>query len=338
VAGEASDARPTGRFSAGSYNFWVKSGNPVRSSPYLRLAAYYAVLGAVVWLLITLFPALPGLLDHFREISVLGIAAARRGRDLEQVVGPSAQTLSQGEWALVTLLSMLTALLLVLPVAWVYMVTKRRSGYDQSVVQTVIILPMTVAGTVILVQNSLALAFALAAIVAAVRFRNTLKDTKDAVYIFLALAVGVAAGVFAPTVAAVMSVVFNAVVLTLWQFNVGNIYADRLGVDRAARLEPHLAAAADDKKKKRFNGALVIHAARLEPAQREALLDGQVKRWKLAEIVPSDRGTSTLEYLIRVKDDAVAAALVDDLKAQGAPDIVAAEFRSLRGLKPGKEE
>jgi len=318
----------------------VNSLNPVRSSPYLRLAAYYAALGAAVWLLITLFPALPGLLDHFREISVLGIAAARRGRDLEQVVGPSAQTLSQGAWALVTLLSMLTALLLVLPVAWVYMVTKRRSGYDQSVVQTVIILPMTVAGTVILVQNSLALAFALAAIVAAVRFRNTLKDTKDAVYIFLALAVGVAAGVFAPTVAAVMSVVFNAVVLTLWQFNVGNIYADRLGADRAARLEPHLAAAADDKKKKRFNGALVIHAARLEPAQRvvEAVLDDQAKRWKLAEIVPSDRGTSTLEYLIRVKDDAVAAALVDDLKAQGAPDIVAAEFRSLRGLKPGKEE
>src|SRR3989449_3808025 len=42
---------------------------------------------------------------------------------------------------------------LVLPVAWVYMVTKRRSGYDQSVVQTVIILPMTVAGTVILVRS-----------------------------------------------------------------------------------------------------------------------------------------------------------------------------------------
>src|SRR5256885_10660735 len=86
---------------------------------------------------------------------------------------------------------------------------------------------MTVAATVILVQNSLALAFTLAAIVAAVRFRNTLKDTKDAVYIFLALAVGVAAGVFAPTVAAVMSVVFNAVVLLLWKSNVGNIYADQ---------------------------------------------------------------------------------------------------------------
>lgn len=200
----------------------------MRSSPYLRLVAYYVVLGLVVWLLVRSFPVIPQLLERFREISVLGVASARRGRDLEQFTGAGAETLTQDEWALVTLLSMLTALLLVLPVARVYMLTKQRSGYDQSVVQTVIILPMTVAGTVILVQNSLALAFTLAAIVAAVRFRNTLKDTKDAVYIFLALAVGVAAGVYAPTVAAVMSVLFNVVVLALWRSNVGNIYADQL--------------------------------------------------------------------------------------------------------------
>jgi len=49
--------------------------------------------------------------------------------------------------------------------------------------------------------------------------------------------------------------------------------------------------------------------------------------------VPTDGGTSTLEYLVRLKDEAVVATLVDTLKAQGAPDIVAAEFRSLRGLK-----
>jgi len=305
-------SRRTGRFRTASYHCSVNSGGPARSSPYLRLAAYYGLLGLAVWLLITLFPGIPQLLERFREISALGVVAARRGRDLEQVVGPSAQVLSQGEWALVTLLSMVTALVVVLPVAWVYTLTKRRAGYDQSVVQTVIILPMTVAGTVILVQNSLALAFTLAAIVAAVRFRNTLKDTQDAVYIFLALAVGVAAGVFAPAVAAVMSVVFNVVVLSLWQFNVGNLY-----------VRPPM--------EKPFNGALRIRAARLEPAQRvvEALLEEQVKRWKLAEIVPSDHGIATLEYLIRVKDAAVAAALPDALKTRGAPDIVAAEFRSL---------
>ncbi len=279
----------------------------MRSSPYLRLAAYYVLLGLAVWLLIRLVPGIPQLLDRFREISVVG-AVSSRGRFVEDAAGV-ASTLSQGQWALVTLLSMVTALLLVLPVSWVYMLTKQRSGYDQSVVQTVIILPMTVAATVILVQNSLALAFTLAAIVAAVRFRNTLKDTKDAVYIFLALAVGVAAGVFSPTVAAVMSVMFNVVVLALWELNVGNIYADQRGrvpalspaegllgprrrssaalavgdpdllaalapheleevADRAARLQAYVMARSGDKKADRFNGMLLVHTTQPEAAQR----------------------------------------------------------------------
>src|SRR5256884_1296296 len=309
-------------------------------------------------------------------MSALGIVTARRGRDLEQVVGPTAQTLSQGEWALVTLLSMTTALLLVLPVAWVYMLTKQRSGYDQSVVQTVIILPMTVASTVILVQNSLALAFTLAAIVAAVRFRNTLKDTKDAAYTFLALAVGVAAGVFSPTVAAVMSLMFNVVVLALWELNVGNIYADQQGrmpalppaegllgprrrasaalavgdpdllaalpppqleegADRAARLQAHAMARAGDQKEDRFNGMLLVHTTQPEAAQRvvEELLEVQARRSRLAEIVPAAHGRSTLEYLLRLRDEFLPATLLDALKRRGSPPVDAAEYRSLRGLK-----
>jgi len=53
-------------------------------------------------------------------------------------------------------------------------------------------------------------------VVAAVRFRNTLKDTKDAVYIFLAIAVGLAAGVQSFAVAYVATVIFLGVVLVLW--------------------------------------------------------------------------------------------------------------------------
>src|SRR5256885_2193823 len=105
------------------------------------------------------------------------------------------------------------------------MITKQHRGYDQSVVQTVIVSPMTIAGPLMLVQNSLALAFALGGIVAAIRFRNTLRDTKDVVYVYLALGVGMSAGVFVPVVSAAMSLVFNYTLLTLWHFNVGNIYA-----------------------------------------------------------------------------------------------------------------
>jgi hypothetical protein len=305
-------------------------------SPFVRLAAYYVVLGLVTLALVRAFPQLRDLFEHFQELSPVRAVSKKDALETTGLPGPAS--LGSTALALITFLSMIGALALMAPTAWVYMITKQKRGYDQSVVQTVIVLPMTVAGTLILVQNSLALAFALGGIVAAIRFRNTLKDTKDVVYIYLALGVGLSAGVFAPVVAAVMSLVFNTTVLTLWRLNVGNIYADRLGADRAVRLEPHLQAAAE--RKKRFNGALLIRAARVEPAQRvaEALFDKQVKPWKLAEIVPSHGGTSTLEYLVRLKDDGVAAALLDALKAQGAPDIVAAEFRSLRGLKHGRAE
>jgi len=348
-------------------------------SPYLRLAAYYALLGGAAWLLMTAVPSLPPLLDRLRDISVLG-AAIGRGRNLEEAA-TVVHRLSQGEWALVTFLSMLTALSLVLPVAWVYMLTKQRSGYDQSVVQTVIILPMTVAGTVILVQNSLALAFTLAAVVAAVRFRNTLKDTKDTVYIFLGLAVGVAAGLFAPTVAVVMSLMFNAVVIALWTLNVGNIYADQRGrtpsllpsegllgpserhspavvvgdpellaalapqeleevADRAARLQAYVMARGDDKKENRFNGVLLIHTTQPAAAQPviEEILEVQARRWRLAEIVPAQRGRSTLEYLLRLRSEFLPATLVETLQARGTSLVDAVEYRSLRGLKQRKVE
>jgi len=202
-----------------------------RSAPLARLATYYAVLSGAVWALVTQFPSVPELLGQFRMES----AIAGRTRDLANAAA-GGETFSQAQWALITFLSMLASLTLVIPVAYVYMVTKQRRGYDQSVVQTVIILPMVVAGTLVLVQNSISLAFALGAVLAAVRFRNTLKDTKDAVYIFLALAVGVAAGVFSPAVGAVSSVAFNLVVLGLWRFNIGNIYVDQQG--RVAPLRP----------------------------------------------------------------------------------------------------
>jgi hypothetical protein len=349
---------------------------PARSSPIARLFAYYVVLGAAVWAALTLVPGIVDLGARFRLDSGIS-AAASRGRPFTDL--SDHLPWSQLDLALITILASLAALALVVPVAYVYMVTKRRRGYDQSVVQTVIILPMAVAGTVILVQNSIALAFALGAVMAAVRFRNTLKDTKDAVYIFLALAVGVAAGVFALSVAATMSVVFNLVVLTVWYFNIGNIYVDQQGrvaplrpgeallgpaktgefmavgdpkllealtpdelddvADRAARLQAYIAARSDDTKKKRFSAVVLVHSTEPKSAQPavERVLEEQTKRWRLAEILPSAEGTTTLEYMVRLKDEVEAGVLLDDLKRLGAPGVVAAEYRSLRGLKRPQE-
>ncbi|HSG47991.1 MAG TPA: DUF4956 domain-containing protein, partial [Longimicrobiales bacterium] len=115
---------------------------------------------------------------------------------------PLAQDVPEG-WSSIwiTAVSVLGALLIMIPVTWTYILIKRESGYEESVVHTLLILPVVVAGILVVVQGSLALAFSLAGIVAAVRFRTTLDDTKDAVYVFLAIGVGLAAGVQALGVA-----------------------------------------------------------------------------------------------------------------------------------------
>jgi len=98
---------------------------------------------------------------------------------------------------------------------------KIRAKLDQSLVENMLILPVVVAGVVIIVQNSLALAFSLAGIVASVRFRNTLKNIGDSLFIFASIGAGLAAGVRVLEIAIVVTVVFNYVFLLLWDLNYG---------------------------------------------------------------------------------------------------------------------
>lgn len=113
------------------------------------------------------------------------------------------------------------ALLTALPVTWTYMASRNRKEYDQALVETMIVLPIAVTSIVVMVHNSLALAFSLAGIVGGVRFRNTLKSSGDAIYILLAIGIGLAAGIGALEIALVMTVMFNYAFAMLWVADYG---------------------------------------------------------------------------------------------------------------------
>lgn len=199
----------------------------------LRTAVYYVVLFGTAALLAQLPEAktvMQGSLDALFSSS--GFAGLGQPSSLEGVgnVPVSATTL-----AITVAAAMIGAVLLALPVAWIYGLTRQKKGYQQSVVQTLMVLPPLVASVVVLVKYSVALAFGLAGVVAAVRFRNTLEDSKDAVYIFLATAIGLAAAVQLP-VAAVISVLFNLLVLALWYSDFGKATAYE-GARAKKRLE-----------------------------------------------------------------------------------------------------
>jgi hypothetical protein len=266
------------------------------------------------------------------------------------------------ELAITTLLIMLATLALMLPVSWVYMSAQRTRTYNQSVVQTLIILPIVVAGVILIVQNSLALAFSLAGVVSAVRFRTTLKDSRDVVFIFLAIAVGFAAGVQSLTVGVMVSVVFNFLLILIWRYDFGrNVLeptassqwtgpltnlAEKRGEtkvpdrDLVLALTPNQVGAlaarfkrvgdvlGHDEKKPRYNAILSITTNALSETQQlvHVVLDKIAKRWKLDDVVSNDGKPSELYYLVRIRKTATRDEFLTAIRATAGDSIVSADL------------
>ncbi|UCF42063.1 MAG: polyphosphate kinase 1 [Gemmatimonadota bacterium] len=222
-------------------------------APLVQTVGYYILLAVALFLLSKVFPLLQSPFSMERARELLG--AQDLPPEFQTEAGESS-FLAMPYPALRTLIAVIGALLLVIPITKVYITTKSQVRYDQSMVHTLVMLPIAVTGIVIIVQDSVALAFSLAGIVAAVRFRHTLQDTKDAVYIFLAIAVGLAAGVEALAVAFVVSSIFSLVSLYLWRFNIGDIYGQEVGP--AAGLQKGTAVGEAPALPKRRRGSLFL--------------------------------------------------------------------------------
>ncbi|HEX6088516.1 MAG TPA: DUF4956 domain-containing protein [Gemmatimonadales bacterium] len=194
----------------------------------IRVVAFYVLLVSGVGILMRLVPESRRFFNARPPISALmpdQLASAPPGGDA-----------APGEVVLGALVAVASACLLMLPVTWIYVQTRRKKGFQQSVVQTLIILPLVVAGVILLVQDSVALAFSLGGVVGAVSFRNNLRDTKDAIYIFLAIVIGLAAGVHSLVVAATISVSFNILAALMWWTDFGRTGATLEGGPAERRL------------------------------------------------------------------------------------------------------
>jgi hypothetical protein len=124
--------------------------------------------------------------------------------------------------------------LLMWPVSWVHRGIHQVSYHDHSLDETTLILPGVVAAIVLVVQHSLALAFSLAGIVAGVQFRRALQDTFDALFILVAIGTGIAAGVKALEIAAVLTVFFTYATLYVHYFGDG-LESDYIARDMARK-------------------------------------------------------------------------------------------------------
>ncbi len=332
------------------------SASPV-TRVVLKVVAYYTIVIGVGWLVLSRFPSTPGF-SGFGLENVLTTGTLPSKEDM------SALVVDESTHAVAVATAMSASILLALPVAWIYQLTRAKRGYQQSVVQLMILLPLVVAGVVILVKNSLSLAFSLAGIVAAVRFRNSLDDSKDAVYVFLVTGIGLAAAVDIP-VATVISVLFNATVLVLWYSDFGNspielegsIAAKRLKRARQLARTGTFVAQIDNEvlsgmtreqlegvakralKRARDDGPKKEDAAQetvvrlktrdINGTRRgfELVLSEFAREWRTGTMTIDTEGISTIDYFIRPKKSTQPDEFLTLARTAGGSDLVDVEIR-----------
>ncbi len=185
--------------------------------PVALITLYYAFWTGVVAFLLVRFPAL----RDFFPVGGITDLAARSGDAFEPVYPNVEETVLAPQGPARLAFASVGAVLLIIPVSWVYFITSRSKEVDQSFVQTIILMPIVVTGISMIVLNSLALAFSLAGIVAAVRFRFSLEQPSHAMYIFVAIGIGLGCGIGSLGVAGVISMAFVYAMLVIWKLEYG---------------------------------------------------------------------------------------------------------------------
>ncbi len=184
----------------------------------IRLLVYFALVIGALATLLTVAPWAPTILP----IGGLDLDLPGTAEDLvESLQSDRESRVDVLEAAFVLIASLSGTIVLMIPITWVYMATKLHEGFRKSFVRALIVLPICATSIVLLIQNSLALAFGVVALVAAVRFRVQLRDALDGIYIFAAICVGVASGVGYLGVGIVMTVFFCFASVVLWGIDYG---------------------------------------------------------------------------------------------------------------------
>ena len=317
------------------------------SNIIVRLAIYYIALMLCTGGLFRAFPRIPYYIAHERartadsaSLDVESGATSVSGREVEGV-----DRLFDPATTIPVLVALLVALALTLPITWVYHWTHPRTRYDKAFAHTLLIVPIAIALVVFLVKGSVALAFGLAGIVAAIRFRTSLNEPMDGVYMFIVIGIGLAAGVQLLSVAVFASIIFNIVALTVWKTDLGArpaiisgwrlVAPDTAGQPPGASgtVQPEASGIAD-KPTRPYNALLRVHTTRIESALRTVtpVLESNAKQWQQAQAIQNENGTSTVEFDVRLKKSADLSALIREIEESEHVSKVELKMR-----KPAKE-
>jgi hypothetical protein len=310
----------------------------IRDNVVVRLVVYYILVYSFFVALEGLFPSIVDYMniERLRELAgTQGTFGNAEQIDIPLEALRGTDDMLRPERSIPVLISMLGALALALPVAWVYTWTRPYNKTGQAVAQALIILPIAIALVVFLVKGSLALAFSLAGIVAAVRFRTSLSDTGDAVFLFVVIGIGLSAGVQLLSVSFIASLFFNGVALAVWRTQFAarpsrlvGLQLQRAGpVDQGALPDgpsPWVSTSVDVIPSEAI---VMIHTADPDAVERLAdlVFSRHAKQWKLNQITEGEAGAKVLEFTVRLKKRTEVAVVVEAIREAGGASVAQVE-------------
>lgn len=139
---------------------------------------------------------------------------------IEEVLQGTASTASSAIEVEPFFICIISSIILGILTSLIYMITRRKEGYSQSYVMTMIMLPAIVALILLLINTTYG-ALSLAGAFTLVRFRSVPGDPRDIAYIFYSMATGVACGMGYIGFAVVFFLILGAILFISDTINFG---------------------------------------------------------------------------------------------------------------------
>jgi len=277
----------------------------------VRLAAYYAVISIAYLGLLRFVPGLDDAVTRERARVITKTAIDSSAAGSVGALPPPTDIDALGLIAL----TLLGAMVVAFPVALVYQWTNEAEAYRPDFSRSLLVLPIAVALAVFLVKDSLALAFGLSGIVAVIRWRTTLRESMDGVFMFVVIGIGLAAGVQLLIVALVGSVVFNLTILAVSRAR----FAARPRRVRGWTL----AGPAAEQPVPRRTVSIRVDASDKARAEEylATVLPLCAKEWRKSSESAQPSGHVLLEYRITLKKSQSPDSLVSTISRLGIPEI-----------------
>jgi len=112
--------------------------------------------------------------------------------------------------------SLILAIMIGLVISQVYKHTHRGLNYEISFLATLILLAPIIAAVMIFIQGSLVLSLGLVGSLSIIRFRTPIKDTRDMVFLFWAIAAGLGCGIYSWTLVVIFTLLVFVTVSILY--------------------------------------------------------------------------------------------------------------------------